>query len=256
MGAEWAVTDFAHRIGPHVRGKRVLELGCGTGQFSLLLGQLTPQLTAVDFSAPALSVARRRANEAGLSVEFREADILDLDLGQRFDLVCGTAVLHEVNAPRFDRLLTSIRNHLELGGTCAFLENSGFNPLFQTVRTHLVDRGHLRKVGSEEERPFDPGRWELIRQRFAYAERRNDVFVLFDRAWYQFLHRRVMNRMPRLAKGLGAACTSIDKSLGRRLGNSRVTRFWGYLQTLYFGDQPLLVPSGGAGNNPPERSRQ
>src|SRR3546814_12484046 len=49
-------------------GERIVDVGCGCGQSSLELARLVGaggQVTGVDLSHPMLSVARRRAAEAG-----------------------------------------------------------------------------------------------------------------------------------------------------------------------------------------------
>ena len=56
---------------------RVLELGCGAGDFTVMLAGLADHTVAVDIAEPAIARARAR----GLpSVEFRVANIMDLDV--------------------------------------------------------------------------------------------------------------------------------------------------------------------------------
>lgn len=234
LQTEWAITEFADMIAPLCEGRSVLELGCGAGQLSVLLARTARHVTAVDFSPAALTVARERGR--GLAVEFRQADIVGIDFGRRFDVICGSAVLHEVPRERFDALLDGIQRHLAPGGTCAFLENSGFNPFYRAIRRYLVGRLGLRKVGSDQETPMDRDRWERITRRFSHAERRGEVFVLFDRAWYQFGNPVLAKRLPVLANRLGRRCTALDQYLGRRCGNSGFARYWSFLQTLRFSD--------------------
>lgn len=59
-----------------VRGKRVLDLGCGTGVFAIgakLLG--AREVVGLDVDAAALEVARTSAAELGVEVEWREGDV-------------------------------------------------------------------------------------------------------------------------------------------------------------------------------------
>ncbi len=55
-------------------GARVLDLGCGTGRHSVGLAGLGYRVTGVDLSAGMLEVARRRAEQAGVTVEWVRAD--------------------------------------------------------------------------------------------------------------------------------------------------------------------------------------
>ncbi len=59
-----------------VEGKRVVDLGCGTGVFALgasILG--AAEVAGVDVDASALAVARREADRLGARVEWVEADV-------------------------------------------------------------------------------------------------------------------------------------------------------------------------------------
>lgn len=92
--AEMAWTD---RTGPEVdrvakilqpRGdERVLDLACGSGRHSLELRRRGHQVVGADISADLIEIARRDAGEAGLDVEFVEADLRELDFDAEFDLV-------------------------------------------------------------------------------------------------------------------------------------------------------------------------
>jgi ubiquinone/menaquinone biosynthesis C-methylase UbiE len=66
-----------HLFGP-LKGKRVLELGCGGGQGSIAFAKQGASVTGVDFSASQLAFARDLAEEEGVKVEFRLSDLADL----------------------------------------------------------------------------------------------------------------------------------------------------------------------------------
>src|SRR5579884_1053714 len=56
---------------------RALELGCGMGANAVWLAQQGFEVTALDLSASAIERARQRADEAGVSVRFLVADVLN-----------------------------------------------------------------------------------------------------------------------------------------------------------------------------------
>ncbi len=60
-----------------VSGKRVLDLGCGSGEVSLVAARLGAQVLGLDIVDGMIAIARRQAEAAGLSstTEFRVQDI-------------------------------------------------------------------------------------------------------------------------------------------------------------------------------------
>jgi SAM-dependent methyltransferase len=68
---------------------RALDLACGAGRNALWLAARGWRVTAVDFSDVALSLARARARERRVEVDWIEADVVDWRPESRaFDLVC------------------------------------------------------------------------------------------------------------------------------------------------------------------------
>lgn len=98
-----------------VDGKRVLHLQCHFGQDTLFLAQRGAVVTGVDFSEKAVIAARNLAQQAGLEGRFVEGNVLDLDLGERFELVFSSwgAIGWLPDLAAWGR---TIARHLEPGG--------------------------------------------------------------------------------------------------------------------------------------------
>lgn len=77
---------------------RALEVGCGTGVNAVCLAERGFATTATDLSERALAHGRRRAEEAGATVEFLSADVTDpsAPLGGPFDFVFDRGCYHAV----------------------------------------------------------------------------------------------------------------------------------------------------------------
>jgi SAM-dependent methyltransferase len=74
-----------------------LDLGCGTGRFSIDLARRGWEVTGVDVVPKAVSIARERAREAGVKARFVEADVANLsavDVGSDFQLVLDFGTVH------------------------------------------------------------------------------------------------------------------------------------------------------------------
>jgi len=65
---------------------RVLDLPCGPGRHSLEFARAGYQVTGVDRTAQYLEEARQHAEEAGLSIEFVQADMRDFSRPESYDL--------------------------------------------------------------------------------------------------------------------------------------------------------------------------
>lgn len=138
----------------NLRGKRVLELGCGLGGLSLLLAKSGAELTAFDISAGSIDVARKRAEAAGVAdrIQFDvcPAEQLPYD-DESFDIAFGKAVLHHLDAatahPHLYRLLRP-------GGKAAFSEPMGMNPVLNFVREH-VHYPHKNPRGADRPLNYD-----------------------------------------------------------------------------------------------------
>jgi release factor glutamine methyltransferase len=70
---------------------RIVDVGCGSGAIAIALAHCLPHatITAIDFSAPALAVARENAALNGLAsrIRFLEGDLLALVRDEAFDIV-------------------------------------------------------------------------------------------------------------------------------------------------------------------------
>jgi 23S rRNA (guanine745-N1)-methyltransferase len=81
--------EFDHEILKQVRGKKVLDMGCGPGEFSLRVGRRAKSVTGIDASRAALEFARRNLARSGLkNVAFKYANARKLPFpANSFDLV-------------------------------------------------------------------------------------------------------------------------------------------------------------------------
>jgi 2-polyprenyl-3-methyl-5-hydroxy-6-metoxy-1,4-benzoquinol methylase len=137
-------------------GKRVLEIGCGTGMFTEMFAATGATIIAVDISAELVERARGR----GLSPEqvtFVEKRFEDCEIEGGFDAVIGSSVLHHLE---IGLALGRIKGLLKPGGRISFAEPNLLNPqVFVERKFHALP---IFSYVSPDETAFV--RWQLARQ--------------------------------------------------------------------------------------------
>jgi len=144
-----------------VRGRRVLDYGCGHGMAAVVLARRGARVTAFDLSPGYLAEARRRAAANGVAVDFVCADGERLPFASAsFDRIWGNAVLHHLDPARAAAELGRV---LRPGGVAVFCEPWGGNPLLNWARNHLPYPGKGRTAG---EHPLCPADLRVLRRAF------------------------------------------------------------------------------------------
>jgi magnesium-protoporphyrin O-methyltransferase len=76
-----------------VKGKRILDAGCGTGVYAVYLSRLGASVCAIDISEGMLERTRANARAAGVELaQILRADLMQHSFGERFDCVLAIGV--------------------------------------------------------------------------------------------------------------------------------------------------------------------
>jgi len=87
-------------LGP-MEGKRVVDAGCGDGTYAIAATERGALVTGADLSADMLALARARSAGRGVTVDWRQADVLALPFpDSSFDLALAITLLCLVSDPR------------------------------------------------------------------------------------------------------------------------------------------------------------
>jgi SAM-dependent methyltransferase len=120
-----------------LRGKQVLEYGCGLGHMATLLVRSGAQVTTFDLSRRSVQVTRDRValNNRSSDIDLTVAAGESLPFAdERFDVIFGKAILHhldvEIGAGDLYRVLRP-------GGKAVFTEPMGMNPILNFVRDRV-----------------------------------------------------------------------------------------------------------------------
>ncbi|WP_055550542.1 class I SAM-dependent methyltransferase [Streptomyces kanamyceticus] len=125
----------------------VLELACGTGQWTQQLVDRARTVTAVDAAPEMIAIARSRVSE--VDTRFITADLFDWAPEDQYDTVFFAFWLSHVPPPRFAAFWGMVRSALKPGGRAVFLDDSlakaaieertQSHPGVPTVRRRLAD---------------------------------------------------------------------------------------------------------------------
>src|SRR4029453_9853675 len=161
-----------------LKGETALEIGCGTGLNAIELARRGFRVTAVDGGEQPLKIARSRAREAKIQVDFRVADVLKDDLGGPYDLLFDRGVYHvlrQIDLKGFQKFLERVTHpgslwlsfsgnakekHEDKGPPVVTEEEirSEFSPLFE-----ILELREFRFDLSQED--FRPLAWAVLARR-------------------------------------------------------------------------------------------
>jgi SAM-dependent methyltransferase len=141
-----------------LRGRRVLDYGCGVAEGGIYLAKQGAEVVAVDVSAGMLEAAQRLAQRHGVKIETRLVEGTSIPADDSdFDAIYGNGVLHHVDLAQAGPELARV---LKPGGTGCFIEPLPYNPLINVYR-RIADQ-----VRTVDEKPLSFGDIERLQAWF------------------------------------------------------------------------------------------
>ncbi|MFS7872596.1 trans-aconitate 2-methyltransferase [Streptomyces asiaticus] len=122
----------------------VLELACGTGQWTSRLAARAHSVTAVDAATEVLAIARARA--ASPSVRFLEADLFEWRPPRRYDTVFFAFWLSHVPPTRLPGFWHTVAAALAPGGKAIFIDDGPAAAAYEEVLADQPTPAALRRL--------------------------------------------------------------------------------------------------------------
>jgi 2-polyprenyl-3-methyl-5-hydroxy-6-metoxy-1,4-benzoquinol methylase len=133
--------DFIEKEIGYFKNCRILDIGCGTGRHSIELSKRGYNVTGIDLSESMLNVAKAKALEYDLLIDFRNYDARNLPFIEEFDIaimICeGAFPLMETDEMNY-QILNSATRSLKKGGKLILTTLNGLFPLFHSVKDFLT----------------------------------------------------------------------------------------------------------------------
>jgi cyclopropane fatty-acyl-phospholipid synthase-like methyltransferase len=131
---------------------RVLDVGCGTGEHTILLAKAGYDVLGVDGAPMAVEQARRNAAAQGVDARFEVADALALSETPGYDTVVDSALFHIFDDADRPRYVTSLHTATHAGSVVYVLALSdagrGFGPQVaeKTIRDAFATGWELEEL--------------------------------------------------------------------------------------------------------------
>ena len=175
-------TSFANHA-DEVEGD-ILDCGCGTGENALFFAARGHSVTGVDFLSWPLEIARRKARERGLSVDFLEMDALAIGtLPRLFHSVIDCGLLHGLSDEDRVKYVAALGEVLQPGGKVFLMCFSPEEP----------PGNGPRRVSQEELRAAFSDGWEIESIEPTRFDVRTDIDMDFTpggpHAWFVIARR-------------------------------------------------------------------
>jgi ubiquinone/menaquinone biosynthesis C-methylase UbiE len=122
-------------------GQHVLDMGCGTGRFTVPLAECGAIVTGFDISRAMLDVADRKLTERGLKADLREGDMSALPFpDSSFDFVASMLALMHIPLDDRPAVFSEVQRVLKPGGRMLLgVKNSMIEQIFTADRFAAVD---------------------------------------------------------------------------------------------------------------------
>ncbi len=194
----------------HLKGKKVLEIGCGAGEASVYLAKKGADVIATDLSGGMLVVVRKLAKRHHVKLKTVRCPSDKLPFkDSSFDIVYAANLIHHVD---HESTLLEAKRVLKKGGIFVSFDPLAHNPILNVYRRIAT------KVRTEDETPVKMSDLKLFRKLFSSVEYHATwlmslwIFIRFylvehvhpnkERYWKKILieHKRLEKTYNRLEK--------------------------------------------------------
>jgi SAM-dependent methyltransferase len=184
MNTDLSDLKFYKKWLPKNKNARILELCCGTGRLTIPIAKDGYNISGVDITSSML--AKEKASESHLGVEFIEADIRTLELPEKYDLIFipFNSIHHLYKNEDLFQAFNVVKNHLKENGL--FLLDC-YNPNIRYITEGEKEQKEIAQYKTKD------GRNVLIKQKMRYKNKTQINCI----EWHYYIK---YNNVPKLIK--------------------------------------------------------
>ena len=201
--------EFRFRVLKDLRGRKILDLGCGEGTNAILLARLGAEVTGIDISAQSIMVAESRAKldgvQATTSFLCSPVELADI-AADSFDVIWGDAILHHLIAD-LEMVMSRVFSWARPGALMLFAEPVNLNHTLRRLRFMVP----VKTDATPGERPLEAQEIEIIRRYLPDFQIRH--FSLFGRLDRFILPRHNYERSAPPRRALSNVIACLDYTL-------------------------------------------
>lgn len=108
-----------------IKNKKILDVGCGVGDFSIMFAKMGADITSIDISEEAIKKAKKRSEEEHIPCNLLVTSIKDMEFSpQSFDIITSITVLQHIPDEELSLSIQKMIDSLKIGGYIYILETA------------------------------------------------------------------------------------------------------------------------------------
>ncbi|MFH1566191.1 MAG: methyltransferase domain-containing protein [bacterium] len=165
--AEKIELEFLVKLLGNPKGKKILDLGCGTGKFGLKLAKMSNKVIGVDISENSIKIANKTAKKYNIKTfDGIVDDFKKTKYKNYFDYILAINLIHHTNDAAV--ILKNINKALKKGGVFIVFEINPFNLLYipfliyyGQIKSHLT-KEYLRSNIFSLEKLLEKNKFKIL----------------------------------------------------------------------------------------------